>query len=90
MYAGAASVALTRLARMARTSTMRSPPVVNTRTSSPIFTVCAGLARSPLMRTCPALQSAVAAGRVRASRIAQIQLSTRPSLTVLTVPVGLG
>ncbi|MEG8036809.1 hypothetical protein QP157_16295 [Sphingomonas sp. LR61] len=59
------------------TTTIRSKPFCRTRTSSPGPIGCAGFARSPFTRTCPALHAAVAAERVLVIRTAQIQLSTR-------------
>ena len=59
------------------TSTMRSSPSPRTRISSPTCTGLAGLAWSPLMRTCPARHAAAAAARVRVNRTTQTQRSTR-------------
>lgn len=77
MYADAAASAPTRFAITCVTSTERSPAPPRTTTLSPTRTVVAGFALSPLTRTCPALQAAVACVRVLYKRTAHVHASTR-------------
>jgi len=71
----AASVAPTRLPGSWATSTTRSRPPSRARTVSPTLTSAAGLARPPLICTCPARQACAARDRVFTSRTAHSQRS---------------
>src|SRR5690606_3114777 len=73
----AASGAETRFTSTFSTTRIRSTRPPRTTTRSPTRTFVAGLARSPLTRTCPALTAAVACERLLKTRTAHSQLSTR-------------
>src|SRR5690606_33645927 len=75
--AAAARAALTRLTSNCRTTSVRAPCGVTTRTSTPGRTSCEGLAVSPPTFTWPALHSDVAADRDFVTRTAHSQASMR-------------
>src|SRR6478609_8336403 len=77
MTASAASAAETRLTSTFSTTSTLSWGPPRTTTRSPVLTFVAGLARSPLTRTWPALTPAVAWDRLLYTRTAHSQLSTR-------------
>src|SRR5690606_20657592 len=82
----AATGAPTRLSITRATSSTRVRPLTWAWTRSPTRTGVAGLAGTPLTRTCPPRHAAVARPRVLYSRTAHSHLSTRVSSTAPIVP----
>src|SRR5690606_33427638 len=86
--AAAARAALTRFTSSWRTTRIRAPCRVTTRTSIPGRISCEGFAVSPPTFTCPALQRAVAAERDFVTRTAHSHTSTRTDSATIAAPLA--